>query len=508
MTAETRKLLQCRLRLAALIMFFGFAAYLLRSLIWPDSRFPSPLLLGIHVFVTAVLGISGFSLCRRCAISTPRLRLQELVVFALPAAFLLLIQQADMIRCAKLGYLPSPVSSWLLLMFTYAFFIPNHWRRAAIVIGGIASAPLALTLWLLATDADCLAAADNSFNYISNQALSLSLGAVLAVVGVRTIRNLRSEVFEARQLGQYHLRQLLGRGGMGDVYLAEHRLMRRPCAIKVIQSDRVGDPRALARFEREVRSIARLSHWNSVDIFDYGRTADGTFYYVMEYLPGLNLQQLVDQYGPMSAGRAIYLLRQVSDALSEAHQMGLVHRDIKPANIFAAERGGQFDVAKLLDFGLAKPVLESDLGTSDAEVSIEGVISGSPLYMSPEQAMGDSEPDRRSDIYSLGGVAYFLVTGRPPYEADKPLKVILAHANESLAPPSDHIETVPEDFEQIVIRCLSKRPEERFQTIEELSEALETCADADTWCRAKAQHWWQQHDRGRPATSASMAIVG
>lgn len=234
----------------------------------------------------------------------------------------------------------------------------------------MAAAPLALTLWLFATDEYCQAASNGGFTYVSNQALALGVGALIAIVGVRTMRILRFEAFEARQLGQYHLRRLIGRGGMGEVYLAEHRLMRRPCAIKVIQADRVGDPRALARFEREVRSIARLSHWNSVDIFDYGHTADGTFYYVMEYLPGLSLQQLVDLHGPISTGRAIYLLRQVCDALSEAHQAGLVHRDIKPANIFAAERGGQFDVAKLLDFGLAKPVMESDFAAGSAEVSL------------------------------------------------------------------------------------------------------------------------------------------
>jgi serine/threonine-protein kinase len=365
-------------------------------------------------------------------------------------------------------------------------------------------APLALTVWLLTTNTLCRAASNAGFTYVSNQALALAVGGFVAVVGVRTIRNLRSEAFQARQLGQYHLRRLIGRGGMGEVYLAEHRLMRRPCAIKVIQSDRVGDPRALARFEREVRAIAKLSHWNSVDIFDYGRTADGTFFYVMEYLPGLSLQQLVDQHGPISTGRAIYLLRQVCDALAEAHQVGLVHRDIKPANIFAAERGGQFDVAKLLDFGLVKPILESDPDTNEIQVSMEGVISGSPLYMSPEQALGDSDPDRRSDIYSLGCVAYFLVTGRPPFTGNKPLKVILAHSNDKVDLPSDHVSSIPEDFERIVLRCLAKRPEDRFGSIDELAEALDACADVGQWSRVEAEQWWRQQRRGQIAAADEM----
>ncbi len=254
----------------------------------------------------------------------------------------------------------------------------------------------------------------------------------MAVVGVRTLRDLSFQAFEARQLGQYHLRELIGSGGMGDVYLAEHQLMRRPCAIKLIQPDRAGDPRAMARFEREVQTIAQLSHWNSVDIYDYGRTEEGTFYYVMEFLPGLSLQQLVDRFGPLPPERAIYLLRQTCDALAEAHQLGLVHRDIKPANLFAAHRGGLYDVAKLLDFGLAKPVMEP----SSSQLSAEGVITGSPLYMSPEQALGDTDPDVRSDIYSLGGVAYFLLTGHPPFESDRAIKVIFAHANQPIVPLS------------------------------------------------------------------------
>ena len=189
------------------------------------------------------------------------------------------------------------------------------------------------------------------------------IAAVASVCGTHLINTLRREVFEAKQLGQYRLVKLLGAGGMGEVYLAEHRMLKRPCAIKLIHPDRAGDPRVLARFEREVRMTARLSHWNTVEIFDYGRTDDGTFFYVMEYLPGLSLEDLLERHGPLPAERVVHLLRQTCHGLREAHEVGLIHRDIKPGNIFAAQRGGLYDVVKLLDFGLVKPVGENALCT-------------------------------------------------------------------------------------------------------------------------------------------------
>src|SRR5262249_18203554 len=210
------------------------------------------------------------------------------------------------------------------------------------------------------------------------------------------------QVAEARQLGQYHLGRRIGAGGMGEVYLAEHQLLKRPCALKLIRPDSVADPTALARFEREVRLTATLSHPNTVEVYDYGRTEAGVYYYVMEYLPGLSLAELVERHGPLPPGRAVYLLRQVCRSLGEAHAAGLIHRDIKPSNIFVSRRGGVDDVAKLLDFGLALP----PAGYGEPELSGEGWILGTPQFMSPEQAQGGADLDGRSDIYSLGAVAY------------------------------------------------------------------------------------------------------
>jgi serine/threonine-protein kinase len=278
---------------------------------------------------------------------------------------------------------------------------------------------------------------------------------------------------------------------MGEVYLAEHQLLKRPCALKLIRPGGADDRRAQERFEREVRLTATLSHPNTVEIYDYGRAEDGTYYYVMEYLRGLNLSALVQRRGPLPPGRVVYLLRQVCGALREAHAAGLVHRDIKPSNIFAARRGGVEDVAKLLDFGLVRPA-PSDAATL---VSAEGQILGTPLFMSPEQAMDALEVDARSDIYSLGAVAYYLLTGRPPFEGAGGIAVLIAHARDPVVPPSEIRPDIPADLERVVVQCLAKDPLGRLADAGSLERALAACACAGEWDQERAARWWWQHDR-------------
>jgi serine/threonine-protein kinase len=320
--------------------------------------------------------------------------------------------------------------------------------------------------------------------------LVMLVAAAASVFGTHLINTLRREAFEARQIGQYRLVRPLGAGGMGKVFLAEHRMLKRPCAIKLIHLAQAGDPQILARFEREVRMTARLSHWNTVEIYDYGRTDDGTFFYVMEYLPGTTLQDLLDRHGPLPAERVVHLLRQVCRALREAHGIGLIHRDIKPGNVFAARRGGVSDVAKLLDFGLVKPLTE----TGTARLTQDGGISGTPLYMSPEQARGLADIDARSDIYSLGAVGYALLTGRPPFDSKNPMEVMIAHARDLATPPSVHQADVPADLEQIILRCLAKSPDDRFQDADSLEQALAECSAADQWTADQAERWWREND--------------
>jgi len=487
LSKETGQVLQSRLRLAALVMFGGFATYLALNLYltsWPRIGFGWMLI--AHSILTVVLGLCAVSLCRQCQDTMRTLRIRELIVFGGPAVFffaLTLLLSRDSV--VHHGFVPELVGSWIVLMFVYALFIPNSWRRAGLVIGSIATLRIGLMFYVVYFDSVCSQASNANFQTVSQSSLIVAISAVSAVIGVHTIGSLRRQAFKAKQLGQYRLREKLGQGGMGEVYLAEHQLMKRPCAIKVIRPDKAADTRALARFEREVRATAALSHWNSVDIYDYGHDENGTFYYVMEYLRGMNLADVVKQFGPMPAARVIHLLRQTCDALGEAHQVGLIHRDIKPANIFAAERGGHQDVAKLLDFGLVKPVSES----VNLDLSVDGTLTGSPLYMSPEQAVGD-EPDVRSDIYSLGAVAYYLLTGQPPFNHSQQIKVLMAHAHENPLPMSKLISDIPRDLEKVVMRCLAKDPSDRYQSAKELQSALALCAAAEDWTEEEALSWW------------------
>lgn len=490
LTSETNDVLRTRLRAASVVLLIVFSTFLVWQLVLNPLRSQTGTLLFLaNSAVTVVLGLCVANLCRDCPQSRSHLRIKEMVIFGLPALFFLYYQFVHTEWCAyEHRVLPDLAGPWLMLMFTYAMFIPNNWPRAALIVGSMAAATLTLKALMISFHPVCAVALNADWQSFAQLFLIMTVGAVTATIGVHTIGQLRREAFAAKQLGQYRLGERLGAGGMGEVFLAEHQLMKRPCAIKVIRPDKAGDPRVLARFEREVQATARLSHWNSVEVFDYGRTDDGAFYYVMEYLPGMSLSQLID-HGPLPPSRVIYLIRQVCDGLLEAHQMGLIHRDIKPANIFAAQRGGQFDVAKLLDFGMVKPIVQLE----SVQITQEGSITGSPLYMAPEQATG-SKPDPRSDIYALGAVAYHLLTGKPPFDGGNPMKVLLAQVQESPVAPSELIPDVSPELEAVVLRCLAKNPDERFDDTIEMAHALDNCPESGDWTAADAAEWWRQLD--------------
>ncbi|WP_197442478.1 serine/threonine protein kinase [Lignipirellula cremea] len=486
-----RDMLRVRLRAAAISLSVGFGVFLAyRGVFGLFGMQNHPILLTLHGVVALALGIMALMLRRKCLIREGQLHFFEYAIFGLPAIYFLLMQHVMVdVAAADLGILPNLAPPWLLLMFVYALFIPNCPKRAGVFLTLMAASPVLLYAGLRQFDPIVAVANAPVGGGFVVLLLIMSLSASVATAGVYTIGNLRTEALEARSIGHYRLRRKLGSGGMGEVYLAEHQMMKRPCAVKIINPAKAGDPKMLHRFEREVRATAQLSHWNSVDIYDYGRSDDGVFFYVMEYLPGMNLGELVEQFGPLPPARVIHFLRQTSEALGEAHSIGLVHRDIKPANIFAAKRGGVNDVAKLLDFGLAKPI---QTGDETLDLTQDGVITGSPHFMSPEQAQGE-EPDARSDIYSLGAVAFYLLAGEPPFKYEKLIKVMIAHATESPPMLTDMAPDTPQDLEAVVMRCLQKSPEDRYQSTEELITALEQCEAARQWTRRDADQWWSQH---------------
>jgi eukaryotic-like serine/threonine-protein kinase len=373
---------------------------------------------------------------------------------------------------------------WFALLATYGLFVPNSWRRSVILVALIAACPFVVAL---AGRAD-LPLADRPFLfYLTTLGFWAVFGALLAAFGSRHIESLRQKAGEVRELGPYRLTKRLGAGGMGEVYQAEHRLLRRPCAVKLIRPERFADPRYLGRFEREVQATAGLTHPNTVEVYDYGHAEDGTFYYVMEYLSGLTLEDVVRRYGPLPPGRAVYLLRQVCDALREAHGAGLVHRDVKPGNVMVCTRGGLHDVAKLLDFGLVELRGSGKLGDDPAWQS---GIAGTPAYMAPEQAAGRNRPDARSDLYSLGAVGFFLLTGHPPFVRGSVLEVLAAHGVDPVVFP-DHIEGgLPDDLRAVVLRCLEKDPADRFADAVNLDVALAACQCSGSWSREEAARWW------------------
>jgi serine/threonine-protein kinase len=509
MSEETRCLLRKRLRIVAVLLFGGFTAFLAWLLIMSGVQGELMItgdLMSWHVGVTLLLGWFALKLCGHCNLSLAKLRFIEASVFGAPAVYFLLLDYERLIRTANMplyAHIHPITSGWMVLIFCYALFIPNTWRRAAVVIGLFALAPMLLNAFAYGVDQGFASLVDGHFRgALTEQMLKMTLAAMVGIVGVHTIGALRREAFVAKQLGQYRLKRLIGSGGMGEVWLAEHQMMKRPCAVKVIRPEKAGDPQVLARFEREVRATAKLSHWNSVDIYDYGRTADGTFYYVMEFLPGHNLGELVKEYGPLPASRIVYLMRQVCDALAEAHGHGLIHRDIKPANIYCAYRGGVFDVAKLLDFGLAKPLTDA---AKDAGLTQEGSITGSPLFMSPEQASSE-EVDARSDVYSLGAVMYFMATGKPPFAYENPLKVMIAHASEDPEPPRYLNGEIPAELEEIILRSLEKRPEDRFQSVTELRDALDQAPLDSQWNARLAADWWNNFGCPKRKALAAEAI--
>jgi serine/threonine-protein kinase len=378
------------------------------------------------------------------------------------------------------------------LVFMRAIVVPSSGRRTAI-ISLLVFVPMWITGVILASETT------QELPPPAFVVSALVLGVVpilLASVGSDIIYGLRRQVSQAMQLGQYTLESKIGEGGNGAVYRAHHALLRRPTAIKLLLPDRVGAGN-LDRFEREVQHMSQLTHPNTVAVFDYGRSPDGVFYYAMEYLGGIDLEHLVERFGPQPSGRVVHILLQVCGALHEAHAARLIHRDIKPANIILCERGTVLDVAKVVDFGLVKEI------TRDTDAQAQ-VVLGTPAYVAPEAVTDPDHITHAVDLYALGAVGYFLVTGRRLFEGKTAVDVCIQHVTQPPRPPSELAAISPE-LEAVLLRCLAKRPEDRYPSAAALAEALEALPPAGDWTRGDAALWWDKFRRSQVAARAASA---
>lgn len=304
------------------------------------------------------------------------------------------------------------------------------------------------------------------------------------------IHRLKESAAQLRRVGPYTLVEKIGEGGMGRVYRAEHALLKRPCAVKLLKPDALTED-SLVRFEREVQMTSGLTHPNTVEIYDYGHTPDGRFYYAMEYLPGITLDQLIDLEGPVAPARTAHILRQVCDCLAEAHGAGLVHRDIKPPNIMVCARGGIYDMVKVLDFGLVK-----DVAAPDSEMTALHGVMGTPAYVAPERITDPGTNDSRSDVYSLGSVAFNLLTARDVFEGATAVEIGYHILKTPPPSPSERLGApLPPDFERLVTDCLAKSPDDRPQSVEAIARSLDAMAGSlGAWGQDAARDWWRRND--------------
>jgi len=398
----------------------------------------------------------------------------------------------------------SPQISWIgAVILMFSAIVPST-RTKTLVAGLVAASmnPVGM-LWARAQGYWDFGPASNTLVMHYPDYLLVAVAVVISHV----VTTLGRQVAKAREMGSYQLGELLGRGGMGEVYKASHRMLARPAAIKLIRPEMLGgnDPavarRAITRFRREAEAAAHLRSAHTVNLYDFGVTEDQTLYLVMEFLDGMDLESLVRQHGPMPAPRVIHVLRQVCDSLEEAHARGLVHRDIKPANIHLGRVGCREDFVKVLDFGLVK----TEAADAKSLATLEGVIMGTPAYMAPEMALGESV-DGRADLYALGCVAYYLLTGEHVFTGDTVLKVLTQHLQAVPVPPSERTQLpIPEALEQLVLACLAKKPEERPQNARQLAQSLDAI-DGMPWGEEEAVRWWSQHHPWQASTSEAMTF--
>jgi serine/threonine-protein kinase len=439
----------------------------------------------------AVLSLAVFLVARRRLL--PPKRLLDLgLVLQFVAAFDIAVTRAwtgALTPAAWYGLLPSEC----VLIVVYPLVVPNSPGKvllASLLAASLGPATVIVSAALGGTVLERPALFATYF-LVSTYAC-----AVAAYVGSRVVHRVGMRLKQARAIGSYELVEKIGEGGMGEVWRAKHRLLVRPAAIKLIRADILGtsqggDTEAVRRFEREAQETAALRSVHTIDVYDFGITEDGDFYYVMELLDGISLEQFVQTYGPMEPARVVHVLRQVCHSLAEAHARGLVHRDIKPGNIFVCRLGPDDDFVKVLDFGLVKHAGPAATAT---QLTVPGIAAGTPAFMAPEIALAQPEIDGRADLYSLGCVAYYLLTGHLVFAAETLLAAALAHVNDQPAPPSARSPfQIPAHLEALILQCLAKDPAERPASAVDLANRLAGTVPQDAWTADAAHAWWDQH---------------
>jgi serine/threonine-protein kinase len=400
------------------------------------------------------------------------------------------------------------VAVWILLFPTILPGAPKQTLVASLTAA--LSAPLAMGLSVLAHGAPAGVSSESVGSFIFAFSYPALIAAGLAHWMALLYYRMSRDAAKARRMGSYQLAERIGAGGMGEVWKAKHRLLARPAAIKLIDAkafgpDAAAQQTAIRRFEREAQATAALSSPHTIELYDFGLAEDGTFYYVMELLDGVDLKTLVERYGPLPGGRVVHILRQACHSLHDAHASGMVHRDIKPANIFTCRRGQEFDFVKVLDFGLVAASGEAD--HTRTQLTRDGMVTGTPAFMAPEMVSGDRAIGPSVDIYALGCVGYWLLTGQLVFVGTSPMAILLQHAKDAPAPPSSRSgQAIDSELEQTIMDCLEKDPAKRPASCRDLSRRLARVTDRiGAWSEERAAEWWRAH---RPQFARSETAGG
>jgi len=481
------------------LVSFGFYLFLLANMVLvggapflPVVR--GPVALG-HLCASSTMGLLWL-LASRARLSRGSLGALDAISIVVAGGFLSLMTVQDE------GQILQTLLALMVTVMVRAILVPSRPSRT-MVLSALAFVPTVVVCIARHHPTQLVPGFTPGFQKLHmtlNTVLWSVLGTTLATIVSRVIYGLRQQVAEANELGQYILEEPIGGGGMGEVWRARHRLLIRPAAIKLIRPQALGalagdSELLMRRFEREARATAALKSPHTVQLYDFGATEDGRLYYVMELLDGLDLDTLIRQHGPLPAERVIHILRQVCSSLQDAHGNGLVHRDIKPANVVVSRAGTTFDFVKVLDFGLVK--LDTARRAEDdavAKLSTEGSTSGTPAFMAPEVVLGDAVTDHRVDLYALGCVAYWLLTGKMVFEGENAIQVMVHHAHTPASRPSLRVEwPIPAPLEDLLMECLEKDPTRRPPSAEVVGTRLNAVLLTSAWTAERAEHWWATH---------------